>query len=92
MRKPEQETEFVACRVTLVKWVANYMHLQVQKRQEGGNGHPATPQLQQQNHEESAEHEIAHASLDSSKCVLMCIFVLICVVKNVKTNRQTYNL
>lgn len=72
MRRPEQETEFVACRVTLIKWVANYMQVQVQKKFEsghfmGGNSHSVTPQPQQQNHEENAEHEIAHASLDSSK-------------------------
>lgn len=64
----------MACRVTLIKWVANYMHV-VQKKPEASlnsnNAHPlTTPQpLQQQNHEDSGEHEVAlaHASLDSSK-------------------------
>lgn len=70
MRKPEPESEFLACRVTLIKWVANYMHV-AQKKPEGAaanNAHPSTPQPPQ-NHEENNEHEIAHASLDSSEFI-----------------------
>lgn len=93
MRKPEQETEFVGCRVTLIKWVANYMHLQVQKKFDGGGNsiNSVTSQSQQQqSHEESGEHEIAHASLDSSK--LLIIFIIIYNIISPRLLRHQYIL
>lgn len=86
LRKPEQETEFVSCRVTLIKWVANYMH--VAQKKNDGNAHPSTPQPQQ-NHEDSSDHEITHASLDSSKLNLPFISVRLLQAFRLKTqNRQ----
>lgn len=56
------------------------MHV-VQKKSDGVNNSTTLQQQQQQNHEENAEHEIAHASLDSSKKFICFLIVFFCVFK-----------
>jgi hypothetical protein len=67
LRKPEAESEFIFCRVSLIMWVASYLH-QTKKNADGGpasiihstNSALAAP------HEEDSQHESAHASLEST--------------------------
>ncbi|XP_066154941.1 probable Rho GTPase-activating protein CG5521 isoform X2 [Euwallacea fornicatus] len=67
LRKMENETEFMFCRVSLILWVTNYMH-QSKKDQHGQRPDPGSGQsMATPMHDE--ESESAHPSLDSTLSV-----------------------
>ncbi|KAK9694345.1 Rap/ran-GAP [Popillia japonica] len=64
VRKPEADNEFVTCRVSLIKWVANYMH----QTKSGPNSmtSASSPGNHGSQHEDDIQQDIsAHTSLDS---------------------------
>lgn len=66
LRKLEQETEFVHCRVSLIMWITNYMHQATKK-----NNLDSLPSLHNVHPPANDEqHESSHPSLDSSKFIL----------------------
>ncbi|XP_018324376.1 probable Rho GTPase-activating protein CG5521 isoform X2 [Agrilus planipennis] len=73
LRKPEADNEFVACRVSLIKWVANHMH-QLKKPTDSSLpslGNVSNSGTQVSIHQpavahEEPQHDSAHPSLDST--------------------------
>lgn len=64
LRKPEADSEHVACRVILIKWISQYMHYSTRKIPDSNI--PSTPSIGHQDDQDS-QHESLHHSLDSSK-------------------------
>lgn len=60
MRKPEADSEFVACRVLLIKWITNYMHISKKSLEHSQLLGPPS-------HHEDEHHDSTHPSLESSK-------------------------
>lgn len=75
LRKMENETEFMFCRVSLIIWVTNYVHQSKRDHTHHNNlqqGHVSTGTPV---HDD--EGDSAHPSLDSSKFVKL-IFCFLC--------------
>lgn len=93
LRKPEADSEYMTCRVILIKWVVQYMHRSgVNAVRKGAtpdmmphpNNHGSAPPSGQpsiSNHsqdEDSSLHDSSHHSLDSSKYLYLYLIILIC--------------
>lgn len=70
LRKQEADSEFVACRVSVIKWIANYMH-QTKKHSDGHQQQVVNPvPAGGGTHQDDEMHQSeagAHTSLESSK-------------------------
>lgn len=75
LRKMEQESEFVHCRVSLIIWLTNYVHQPNKKN--NSDSLPPLHHVQPQSHthhsasHDDEQHESSHPSLDSSKFVIV---------------------
>ncbi|CAH0550342.1 unnamed protein product [Brassicogethes aeneus] len=66
MRRMEAETEFIYCRVTLIMWVANYVH---QTKRNSDHLIAPPPVAHSSSHHEDDSHDSSHPSLDSTVSV-----------------------
>ena len=75
LRKPEAESEFIYCRVSLIMWIASYLH-QTRKNIDGGPASMthSTNSAPVGSHEDETQHESAHPSLESSEFFLYCTY------------------
>lgn len=68
IRKAEPESEFISCRVTLIKWVINYMHIS-KKNSDGAPSSISSSShshyTSHHSHEEDPHNDSTHPSLDS---------------------------
>ena len=66
----EPDSEFVVCRVSLIKWIANYTHVTRKNNENSGPSSFFVGHLQSTHgvsHEDDVSGDPSHSSLDSSK-------------------------
>ncbi|KAJ8941367.1 hypothetical protein NQ314_010430 [Rhamnusium bicolor] len=76
LRRLESETEYVHCRVTLIMWVANYMHQTKKNNEVGPSSIPSIQSPSQQFSHEEEPHDSSHPSLDSRNVIELPSYAL----------------